>query len=72
MVTSLLGSECHLHALMSARDFVQGTATQKAERTKLRETISNVEFVDNLIKSLAILRPIDRLIVKYQSDKVPI
>jgi hypothetical protein len=72
MVASLLDSERHLHALVSARDFVQGTATQKAERTKLRETITKADFVDNLNKSLAILRPIDRLIVKYQSDKVPI
>jgi soluble cytochrome b562 len=72
MVASLLDSERHLHALVSARDFVQGTATQKAERTKVRETITNADFVDNLNKSLVILRPIDRLIVKYQSDKVPI
>ncbi len=29
-------------------------------------------FVNNLRKALAILAPIDSLIIKYQSDKVPI
>lgn len=72
MVASLLDSERLLHALVSARDFVQGTRAKKAERTKMRATITDENFVDNLKKALAILGPVDRLIVKYQSDKVPI
>jgi hypothetical protein len=34
--------------------------------------VTDDAFVNNLRKSLAILAPIDVLIVKYQSDKVPI
>lgn len=72
MVASFLDSKPQLHALVSARNFVQGRATQKAELTKLQETITNADFVDVLNKSLAILLPIERLNVKLQSDKDPI
>jgi hAT family C-terminal dimerisation region len=72
MCLSLLESERHLHAIVTARDFLQGTATQKAERIKVREVVTGEDFVENLKKALAILEPLDKLIVKYQSDKVPI
>ena len=44
MVAALIDSERLLHALILARDFVYGTAAQKAERTKLRETITDDNF----------------------------
>ena len=39
---------------------------------KINAIISNNEFVSSLKKCLAILSPIDLLIVKYQSDRVPV
>jgi hypothetical protein len=38
----------------------------------VRDTVTDQHFIDNLKKTLAILRSVDGLIVKYQSDKVPI
>jgi len=54
------------------RDFVQGTLMQKEERKVMHDTITDHHFINNLKKMLAILCLVDGLIVKYQSDKVPI
>jgi hypothetical protein len=51
---------------------VQGSYPQKCERKKVKDAVVQEEFVNNLNKVLSILGPIDRRIVKYQSDKVPI
>lgn len=51
---------------------MQGAATQKIERTEIRAIIMNNDFVKNVKKSFAILKSIDLLNVKYQSDRVPI
>ena len=72
MCATLLQSERHLHSIVSARDFVQGSYAQKCERKKVKDAVVQEEFVNNLNKVLSILGPIHRRIVKYQSDKVPI
>ena len=69
---TLLMSERILHAVVTARDFIKGTAAQKAERTRIKDVITRDNFVVLLEKSLDILKPIDALIVKYQSDSAPI
>jgi hypothetical protein len=72
MCQTLLELERHLHVIVTAHDFVQGTYAQKNERSKIKEIVTDDAFVNNLRKALAILAPIDALIIKYQSDKVPI
>ena len=72
MCQSLLDSESHLHAISSARDFIKGTVAQQAECQKAKDVITSNQFVVKLKKALVILVPLDRLIIKYQSDKVPI
>ncbi|KAJ1327279.1 hypothetical protein BSLG_010621 [Batrachochytrium salamandrivorans] len=72
MCQRLLDSESHLHTTSSERDFIKGTAAQQAERQKVKDIITDNQFVVKLKKALAIMVPLDRLIVKYQSDKVPI
>jgi hypothetical protein len=39
---------------------------------KVREVVTDEDFFKNLKKALAILEPPDKLILKYQSDKMPI
>ncbi|KAH6559922.1 hypothetical protein BASA62_000076 [Batrachochytrium salamandrivorans] len=72
MCQRLLDSESHLDTISSARNFIKGTAAQQAERQKVKDIITDDQFVVKLKKALAIMIPLDRLIVKYQSDKVPI
>ncbi|KAH6569974.1 hypothetical protein BASA60_007997 [Batrachochytrium salamandrivorans] len=72
MCQRLLDSESHLHTTSSERDFIKGTAAQQTERQKVKDIITDNQFVVKLKKALAIMVPLDRLIVKYQSDKVPI
>jgi hypothetical protein len=59
-----------LHAIVTARNFVQGTAAQKEQWKVVCDMVTDQHFIDNLKKTLAILRPVDGLIVKYQSNKV--
>ena len=72
MCQSLLDSESHLYAISSARDFIKGTAVQQVECQKVKDVITSNQFVVKLKKALVTLVLLDRLIVKYQSDKVPI
>ncbi len=72
MCQTLLELERHPHVIVTTRDFVQGASAQKSERSKIKEIVTDDAFVNNLRKALAIFAPIDVLIVKYQSDKVPI
>jgi hypothetical protein len=71
---SVLKSEHILHSIVNQRDFVSSvnTVVHKAERERIKGIIGNSKFRDLLIKSLAILKPIDALIVKYQSDAIPV
>ena len=39
---------------------------------EVRFTVTDERFIEKLKKMLAILRPLDRLIVKHKSDKTPI
>jgi hypothetical protein len=70
---SVLKSEHILHSIANQRDFVStvNTIVHKAERERIEDIVENSKFRDLLIKSLAILKPIDALIVKYHSDADP-
>jgi hypothetical protein len=69
---TVLDSESFLHGIVRERDFIYGNTLQKTDRTRIRNIITDVSLKFNLIKSLEILRPIDKLIVKYQSDSCAI
>jgi Protein of unknown function (DUF 659) len=71
---SVLKSEHILHSIVNQRDFVSSanTVVHKAERERIKGIIDNSKFRGLVTKSLAILEPIDALIVKYQSDAVPV
>ena len=47
-------------------------SAQKGECKRVKEAFSNNKFVKDLKTAFQILIPLDRLIVKYQSDKVPV
>ena len=51
---------------------MKGLSAQKAECRRVKEAFINNNFVNDLKIALQILVPINRLIVKYQSDKVPV
>ena len=72
MCQSLLDSESHLHTISSTRDFIKGTSVQQGERQNVKDVNTSNQFIVQLKQVLMILDPLDRLIVKYQSDKVPI
>jgi hypothetical protein len=72
MSQSLLASENLLQAIVSERKFVCGSASQKAEKSRVNGIVTAWDFVDNLEKNLANLGPLHFLNVKYQSDGVPI
>ncbi len=72
MFRSLLDGEEALFQLVTGRDFVTGTAAQKAERQSIADTVANPTFIPLLQKAIEILTPIDAAIVYYQSDDVPI
>ena len=69
---SIMDSERLLHQIVTERDFVSGPYKQKEERQSIKTFIVADSFVELLRKSIAILTPIDKLIVKYQSDSVPV
>ena len=59
-----MGSKCHLHTIVTTRDFVKGLSAQKAECRGVKEAFSNINFVKDMKTAVQILVPIDRLIVK--------
>ena len=46
--------------------------SDEAECQKVKDDITSNQFIFKFKQALMILDPLDRLIVKYQSDKVPI
>jgi len=69
---TILDSERIIYAIVSERDFVSGTKKQKTERLRLKNIVVADNFVSALNKALMILQEIDKLIVKFQSDGVPV
>ncbi len=68
--STLLHSEAPLHTIVNDRDFISGGKIE--EKTQLKFFISHENFPYYLRKCLAILKPVDSLIVKYQSNTTPL
>jgi hypothetical protein len=65
MAKTLLQSEQHLHVIVMVHDFVQRTIAQKEQWKVVCDMVTDQHFINNLKKTLAILRLVDGLIVKY-------
>jgi hypothetical protein len=61
-----------MHAISSARNFIKDTAVQQVEHQKVKDVIASDQFVLMLKNAPMILVLLDRLIIEYQSNKVPI
>ncbi|RHZ10072.1 hypothetical protein DYB37_013977, partial [Aphanomyces astaci] len=71
-LVSLHESESLLHDLVSARDFITGSADQRLRRMAVKETVTAVDFVSKLEHCISVLSPIDKWIKIFQSDRVPV
>lgn len=70
---SLLKSEEILHQMVNKRKFLSDAPqVQKESRQHIKETISDEDFIKNLKIGIHILKPINILTKKFQSDNVPI
>ncbi len=72
MFRSLLNGEEVLYQLVLVRDFVTWTASPKAERQGIADTVVNPTFVLLLQEAIEILTPINAAIAYFQSDQVRI
>ena len=59
MDKTLLASERHLYALVSGLNFIQGIASQKAQRSGVLTTVTDERFIQKLERIFAIVRPLD-------------
>ncbi|OAF63731.1 hypothetical protein A3Q56_08563 [Intoshia linei] len=69
---SILNAEKILYNLCSSRSFISGMLKQKVGKTNIKLFICSKDFIHNLKKSLEILEMIDKQLIKFQNDKVPI
>lgn len=70
---SLLKSEEILLQMVNKREFVSAAPqTQKESRQRIKDIISNENFIKKLKKGIHIITPINKLTIKFQADNVPI
>ena len=72
---SVLDSENFIYSIVTARDFnnsVTLTEVQKIDRTRILNFVSRVNFKEMLVEGIEICKPIDELIVQFQSSRVPL
>jgi hypothetical protein len=69
LCNSLLDNGANLRVIVTARDFIIGTSSHKNEQTHIRDIVIAPDFLSQLFKVMSIVGPVDKLIVKYQSDK---
>lgn len=68
---SVLGAEHVLRAIVTSDEFLQvKKKSQKKTRTQTKRFFLEGTLIPNLKKIVAILKPIDELIVKFQSDSI--
>jgi hypothetical protein len=69
---SLLKSESILHGIVTSRDFIPENNRLKSSAQHVYDIVTDINFISNLQKSLAILEPIDNAIKCFEGDGVPV
>lgn len=74
MAESIIKNDANITAVVQGRGFVSDATTPagKATRRALKTLVEDPAFITKLTKIVAVCAPINRLIVKYQSDKHPL
>jgi hypothetical protein len=69
---SILNAKGAIFAIATDDRFIGGAGKQYNRHRAVRGFITNPDTIPNLTKGIALLAPIDALIKKYQSNKVPV
>jgi hypothetical protein len=69
---TLLQSEQLLYSIVTERNFVFGSVSQRVDRERIKTIVTEDDFEAMLTKAQAILHPVDEFILKCQSDAVPV
>jgi hypothetical protein len=72
MFETLLASDACINAIVAERGFIAGSSKQKLQRTRIQGIVQSPNFIGYLDKSIAILAPLDALIVRFQNDQAPV
>ncbi|RLN48409.1 hypothetical protein BBJ29_009459 [Phytophthora kernoviae] len=73
MLESILDHEKKLYTIVARRDFVQAnTPVEQEKLNRVRDFVLSEMFIQELVKSLEILRPLQQQLKHFQDDRAPV